>query len=431
MSPSDPAIDLRTDALLVALDEADASLRALYGKLAADPDLAPQFEGELKDLHARRLELAQRVGLAMLDLRRAPATTVEPEPPFQAVATGPLLVEPAPAPVAKAPDVPEPDEPRSDRASETEIAQWANGVRSSGLGAGLRTEPSKSTAWSLVLHELMDALGPPRDVTSTIGAIEEIEALDDIATPGRQELWVRLPRHVQQLWLSMLVARTRVVREMPSSTPETKARVKVIIGRYPPWANAHTPGHVNGLQVKHVPLHGSWAQDARHGWTALGDLLGEELVVRPATTPRKKQRRTEPEDDDGPEIDPGWHVLPLVRGQKAIVVGGDPREPSRLRLERALQLGSLEWPAIDGPRKVESVVGRIDRRTYGLVLVLRPFVAHNESEPIIEAAKRAGTPWAMVEGYGLASVKLGLERFLGGPRSGASLPEAGDGVANG
>jgi hypothetical protein len=57
--------------------------------------------------------------------------------------------------------------------------------------------------------------------------------------------------------------------------------------------------------------------------------------------------------------------------------------------------------------------------------VLQPFVAHNESEPIIETAKAAGTAWALVEGYGVQAVKLGLERFLGGPRSG-SLPEEDD-----
>jgi hypothetical protein len=28
----------------------------------------------------------------------------------------------------------------------------------------------------------------------------------------------------------------------------------------------------------------------------------------------------------------------------------------------------------------------------------------------------SGVPWALVDGYGLAAVKLGLERFLGGSR---------------
>ena len=71
-----------------------------------------------------------------------------------------------------------------------------------------------------------------------------------------------------------------------------------------------------------------------------------------------------------------------MRGRQAVLLGGDPREPNRERLQRAFEFASLERPAIDGPRKVDSVVGRIRKGTYGLVLVLQPFVAHKESEPI-------------------------------------------------
>jgi hypothetical protein len=71
-------------------------------------------------------------------------------------------------------------------------------------------------------------------------------------------------------------------------------------------------------------------------------------------------------------------------------------------------------------------LGRIRKGTYGLVLVLQPFVAHKASEPIVESAKAARTPWALVDGYGVQAVKLWLERFLGGPRSGSSPPEEHD-----
>ena len=140
----------------------------------------------------------------------------------------------------------------------------------------------------------------------------------------------------------------------------------------------------------------------------------------------KQAKRTGHDDADEPDLDPAWRVLPLVRGRKAILLGGDPREPNRERLEQALQLSSLEWPSIDGPRKVESVVERIGKQAYGLVLVLQTFVAHKQSEPIIEAAKAAGIPWALVAGYGVQAVKLGLERFLGGPRSGVSASHEDD-----
>jgi hypothetical protein len=270
----------------------------------------------------------------------------------------------------------------------------------------------------------MQTLGAPRDLDGTLGVIEEVDALDDIASDAHRGRWARLPKPTQQLWLSMLVARTRGLRELPSTTLETRGRVKTVIARYPAWAKEHVPGHVNGLQLKHAPLHGSWADDARRHWDALSAVLGEESVVRAPAAPKKKAKRAASDDEDTPEIDATWRLHPVVHGRKAILLGGDPREPNRERLERAFQLASLEWPPIDGPRKVDSIVGRIRKSTYGLVVVLQPFVSHAEAEPIIEAAKSVGIPWALVEGYGVTAVRLGLERFLGGPQSGEPLTRA-------
>jgi hypothetical protein len=46
------------------------ALRGLYAQLAENPDLAGEHEPQLKELHAQRLDLAQRVGLATLARRR-------------------------------------------------------------------------------------------------------------------------------------------------------------------------------------------------------------------------------------------------------------------------------------------------------------------------------------------------------------------------
>ena len=75
------------EGLLRALDEADAALRGLYRQLADDPDRATEYESKRKDLHGRRAELAQQVGLALLAERRANVrTTVEVAPKPIAVA---------------------------------------------------------------------------------------------------------------------------------------------------------------------------------------------------------------------------------------------------------------------------------------------------------------------------------------------------------
>ena len=324
------------DDLLEALDEADASLRALYRLLAEDPDLAGEHEPKLKELHARRLDLAQRVGLATLARRRATAHVVPPENVPSVIETSSQTVDgngaAAEGVVEPEPPPEDPSPPSAPPASDAQLAQWKSSVRTNGLGSGLRTASSSTTAWPLVLHGLMETVGPPRDHGTSVATVEEIDGLDEVSTDDRQQQWVRLPKHVQQLWLSMLVARTRVLKESPSWT-ETKDRLKAITGRYPPWAKAHTPGHVNGMQLKHMPMQGSWAQDAQHLWDALADLLGEERVVVPPEAAKKRPKRAVGDEEETPDIDPSWRLLPLVRGRRA--EGGHPR-----RRPRASRTGS-------------------------------------------------------------------------------------------
>ena len=414
MSPDDTPASQTPDELLASLDEADAALRALYRELVEDPDLASAHESRLQGLHAKRVDLAQRVGLAMLALRRAAPTIAVAPPPEPANDDASATDDEVEATPTGEPNL-ERSEPRADRASDAALAQWKSVVRSTGLGVRLGASPSEHTAWSFVLHELMEAVRPPRSLDLGINAIDEVDALDAVSTDERQENWTRLPRRVQQLWLSTLVARTRALKELPSVTAETKGRAQTIIARYPKWAKEHVPGHVNGLQLKHEPLHGSWSRDALHLWGELADLLGEEVVARSPVSPKKRPKRSgdEPNADQESAIDPAWPLLPHVRGRAAIMVGGDPREPNRERIESVFQLASLEWPAIDGPRKVDAVAGRVRNGTYGLVLVLKPFVAHKEAVPIIEAARSTATLWALVDGYGITAVKVALERFLG------------------
>jgi len=66
-SPAETSLD----DLLASLEQADDRLRAIYTELASDPGIAPDRDAELRGLHARRRELAERVGLEMLTRRRA------------------------------------------------------------------------------------------------------------------------------------------------------------------------------------------------------------------------------------------------------------------------------------------------------------------------------------------------------------------------
>jgi hypothetical protein len=111
-------------------------------------------------------------------------------------------------------------------------------------------------------------------------------------------------------------------------------------------------------------------------------------------------------------VEPDWPLLAITRGKTGVIVGGAPREPNRDRLETYLRLATLEWPLVDGPRKVETVAQRIARGAYDLVIVIQTLISHPEAERVLDAAKASRTRWAMVDGYGAAAVKQGLDRFL-------------------
>jgi hypothetical protein len=49
---------------------------------------------------------------------------------------------------------------------------------------------------------------------------------------------------------------------------------------------------------------------------------------------------------------------------------------------------------------------------YDLVVVVTTLISHPEAESILDAAKQSRIRWAMVDGYGVAAVVQGLERFL-------------------
>jgi hypothetical protein len=216
------------NALLEALDTADTALREVYRKLADDPDLAPEHESVLRELHARRLELSRHVGVAALaEWRgaRAPSdgNSAEamdaPLPASEAV----LAIEPTqPAPSPAAP------------ASNAQLAAFKTAVQSNGLGATLKGDPTVHRPWGVTLHEMMCLLGPPDvSINDSLALEDELDALDAVATTERQAQWVRLPIEIQKYWLGHLVARTRAIREHPASEG-VMDRLKRTRAVYPP-----------------------------------------------------------------------------------------------------------------------------------------------------------------------------------------------------
>lgn len=407
--------------LLDELEAADTGLRRIYEELARDPDLAPARAKDISELTERRLDLARQVGLAALAARRraAEAAHIAAPPPsdgnIPSAVNGSADQVESPAAVSDVMVAAPPAAQRADSppASAGDVAAWTQRIQESGLGNGFKTTPAAGPTWERILGNLMRELGAPRDDDETW---EDVEALDLISGSEHIALWPRLPREVQQVWLSMLVARTRAHRERAGGV-ELQARIKTVISRYPGWAKEYTPGHVNGLQVRHAPTGASWADDARALWHDLEQRLAEEIEhaphsTRPTKTTKKKTAPPAPDSEPEEAFAASSPMAQTTRGRKTLIIGGDPREPNRVRLERAFAFSSLEWPDAEGPRAVSAIAGRIRGGSYELVIVLQPFVDHSQSEAVIAAAKDAGVRWALAQGYGIPAVKLGLERFL-------------------
>ena len=423
------------DALLAQLDEVDDNLRSLYRTLADDPDLAEERDAVLRDLTAKRRSLAERVGLGLLTHRRnarATTTIMVIEAPSEAStmsgAEEPISAEivsddvdgsrvtlpsaesisvlkPVSAPAA----VLAPEPPISAEA----LDEWKQRARTSGIGAKAYKDDFVPT-WETTLDKLMRVSGAPRDLDVELG--QEIDGLDAVSHEPSIKLWRALPRKVQQLWLTLLAARTRAVRDLRLGAAD-RGRLRAIMEIARVWAAEHHPGHVHGMNSKHDAETGSWAEDARRHWASLDALLDERPSAR--KQPHVKKSRPDEASDEARTIDPAWPLWPLVRGRNVLMIGGDPREVNRERLERLFELGSLEW-AEPGPRRVQGIVQRIQRRTIDIVVVVKGFVDHAVSEPVVAAAKDAGVAWVIADRYGVVAMKLAFERFLSGDRDAAA-----------
>ena len=108
-----------------------------------------------------------------------------------------------------------------------------------------------------------------------------------------------------------------------------------------------------------------------------------------------------------------WPHWPATLDKRAVVIGGDLREDARIRLERAFQFRSLAWITTEHMRGVQQVGQTVSGGTVDLAIVLLRFIGHAKAQQVLPVCKQSGVPWIVVErGYGVAQVRLAIERFL-------------------
>ena len=386
MSPE----DLQPFPSLPALEDVDRRVRALYASLADDPDRADDLEPELARLRDERRLLAIQAGLELLAWSRTRAANT----PARADAEEPT--------------------PRPPPATPQAVMAFIERLQTDGLHK-LTAPPSEHPA--SILGRLVRQVGAPRDSSSLLGATEELDALDDVSADPEERGWHLLARDTQRLWVSALVARARALKASSVLSDAQRDRLRIVLKRFPVWSAQHRPGYVHGLALDHTPKGGSWTEDARELWQALADDAVDdgtfagaprrELTPRPPASSGGQALTTTPEE----LLPVDWYAWPAVRGKRAVLVGGTPREDARVRLERAFALVELSWLEPANPRRVDAVVRRIAGGTIDFVLLIQNLIDHAAADSLVRTCKAGAVPFALTQGYGVGAVRSALEKL--------------------
>jgi hypothetical protein len=413
------------DALLEALDVADAAVRALYVKLADNPDLAPECETELRELQRKRVELAHQVGVAALMQwrtsrgahRTSPEAdaTVQPAPPLSEPDVEPALEVTREAPsVETSVLVPTPLSPATESAAAPVpvSAQQLDEFKAAFLSPATppRVVPRTDDRTILLALAAHVTIG---DKVSTSGAFEhEVELLERAASDDRQKRWREMSREGQVRWMSLLVAWAKALEDDGVRLQESTSQVAAVFRVLRAFSIHDNPGFVHGFARTASPKRGTWRMDALRYFREVRPEL-VPIPAKPKTTTMAKAAVPEAasEEDEGPEQEElaGWPHLERVKGLRVALLGGEAREERRVALERAFQFDSLEWVPTDRPRLVASLAERAAGGNLDFILVTK-FVRHKETIAI-ERASQAPL-LSLRHGYGVATVRQAFDDYF-------------------
>jgi hypothetical protein len=383
--------DATTSDSLPELIRIHEAISRLHTSLSARPQRSREATDLLDELWSEHERLLRRVGAEALarGLRQQPSA-----------AEGPDTVSrpPPPSSSLEAPSA----------VSEQDVRQWA---------ARYRDRPAApQVSAAVVLHALLDRVGPPPDELGVEARDQEVDRLEHATSEDTLREVHLLPNDLQRAYLRVLTARLNAVRAVAGADVLTRERVGRLLGIIRDYTREHRPGAVFGLSRDHEPKSGTWEGDAHYLWHRLVRDNDEAPVSRSAPIPSsRRSAETDTEDAEereGPGPEQDWPLWPFVRDRTVLMVGGAPRESARRRIEQTFSMRELVWSA-DDPRKAQSAEARIQSGGYELVLVLLRFMSHATNEKLLHACAARDVPYVAVEhGYGVTSIRRSLERFL-------------------
>ena len=145
----------------------------------------------------------------------------------------------------------------------------------------------------------------------------------------------------------------------------------------------------------------------------LEDLLHPDLkALRKAVKEQQKEDEQEAEASYMEANTRTWHLERLTRGMTAAIVGGDPREDVREKIQHHFGFSELDWiPANKGMRRIQSLSEQARAGKPQIILVLLDFISHSTWDKLRQ--KDALSIIAPVpNGYGLTQLEMALERAI-------------------
>jgi hypothetical protein len=368
------------------------ALSTIYAALSANPHRAPAASQLLDELWSEHERLTRRVGEEALarvlrESREAHAETASIDSGARP-SLSPHLVDPATL------------------ATDQEVQKWAVRYRE-------RPQPLQvSTA--IVLHALLDRIGPPPDQLAGEARDLEVDRLEEGTSEDTLREVRLLSNDLQRAYLRLVTARLNALRASFGVDVLTRERAGRLLGIIRDYTREYRPGAVYGLSRDHEPKGGSWEADSNYLWHRLARDDDDAPISRstPVQGTRRDADADEAEEREVPSPEPDWPLWPFVRDRTVLMMGGTPRESARSRVERAFGMKELVWSS-DDPRKAQSAEARIVSGGYDVVLVLLRFMSHATNEKLLRACGARDVPYVPVEhGYGVTSIRRSLERFL-------------------
>ncbi len=136
-------------------------------------------------------------------------------------------------------------------------------------------------------------------------------------------------------------------------------------------------------------------------------------VLRKAIRDADEALKVEDVQEATVSVPSDWLGFKLTKGKRVIMVGGEPREESRVRIEKAFLMAELDWEGTEsksmGSQKVRDRVlaGKVD-----LIIILR-FNGHSVDQVILPACRSTHTPFVYIpNGYGIDAIRQQIERLI-------------------